>query len=67
MGYMPGEGHNQAYWLPDTIDDYSGEANPVRFLDAVVEPLDREPLGFVRAPAAATGRPGDDPGDLLRL
>jgi transposase len=65
-GYMRGEGRNQAYLLPETIDDDSGEANPVRFLDAFVEPLDLEPLGFVRATAAATGRPGYDPGDLLR-
>jgi transposase len=58
---------NQTYLLPETIDDYIGEANPVRFLDAFVEQLDLEQLGFVRATAAETGRPGDDPGDLLRL
>lgn len=66
MGYIRGEGRNQTYLLPEAIDDYIGEANPVRFLDAFVEQLDLEQLGFVRATAAETGRPGDDPGDLLR-
>jgi transposase len=67
MGYMRGESRNQTSLLPETIDDYIGEANPVRFLDAFVEQLDLEQLGFVRATAAATGRPGYNPGDLLRL
>jgi transposase len=67
MGYSRGEGRNQTCWLPESLDDDSGAANPVRFLDAFGEPLDLERLGFVRATAAATGRPGDDPGDLLRL
>jgi hypothetical protein len=42
MGYMRGEGRTQTYLLPETIDDDIGEANPVRFLDALVEPLDLE-------------------------
>jgi transposase len=67
MGYIRGEGRNQTYLLPETIDDYIGEENPVRFLDAFVEQLDLEQLGCVRATAAETGRPGYDPGDLLRL
>lgn len=64
MGYIRAEGRNQTYLPPETIDEYIGEENPVRFLDAFVEQLDLEPSGFVRATAAATGRPGYDPGDL---
>jgi transposase len=67
MGYIRGEGRGQMYLLPDTIDDYIGEENPIRFLDAFVKQLDLEQLGFVRATAAETGRPGYNPGDLLRL
>jgi transposase len=67
MGYIRGEGRHQMYLLPEAIDDYIGEENPVRFLDAFVEQLNLERLGFVRATAAETGRPGYDPGDLLRL
>jgi transposase len=65
MGYIGGE--NQRDLLPETIDDYIGEDNPVRFVDAFVEKLDLEELGFERAVAAETGRPDYDPGDLLRL
>jgi transposase len=39
----------------------------VRGSEAFVEPLAREPFGCVRATAAATGRPGAAPGDLVRL
>jgi transposase len=67
MGYIRGESRDQMYLLPETIDDYIGEDNPVRFLDAFVERLDLEQLGFGRARAAGTGRPGYDPGDMLRL
>lgn len=67
MGYIRGEGRSQMYLLPETIDDYIGEENPVRFLDAFVKRLNLEQLGFVRATAAETGRPGYNPGDLLRL
>jgi transposase len=67
MGYIRGEGRHQTYLLPEAIDEYIGEENPVRFLDAFVEQLDLEQIGCVRATAAETGRPGYDPGDLLRL
>jgi transposase len=67
MGYIRGESRNQIYLLPETLDDYIGEENPVRFLDAFVEKLDIQELGFERATAAETGRPGYDPADLLRL
>jgi hypothetical protein len=67
MGYMRREGRHRAYVLPATLDDDLGEAQPGRGLEACVEPLELEPLGVVRAPAAATGRPGYAPGELLRL
>jgi hypothetical protein len=38
MGYIGGESRNQRYLLPETIDDYIGEDNAVRFVDAFVEP-----------------------------
>jgi len=53
--------------LPDLLDDYVTEENPVRFIDAYVESLDLEPLGFARVQAALTGRPAYDPRDLLKL
>jgi transposase len=67
LGYHRGEGRNQADALPAALDDDRGAEPPVRGLEAVVEPLDLEPFGFVRATAAATGRPGAAPGVLVRL
>jgi transposase len=67
MGYMRGEGRNPMYLLPETIDADIGAENPVRFLDAFVEQIEREQGGLVRATAAAPGRPGDAPGDLWRF
>jgi hypothetical protein len=43
------------------------EENPVRCIDAFVDQLDLQVLGFKRALAASTGRPADHPGALLNL
>ena len=67
MGYIRGESREQISLLPEAIDDYIGEENPVRFLDVFVEKLGLSELGFDRAIPAETGRPAYDPGDLLRL
>ena len=67
MAHLPGVDRTQAILLPDVLDDYVNPANPVRFLDAFVAQLDLAALGFQRAVPAETGRPGYDPGDLLRL
>jgi transposase len=67
MAYIAGADRTQAVLLPEILDDYVGADNPVRFLDAFVGQLDLAALGFQRAVPADTGRPGYDPGDLLRL
>ncbi|MGH2375644.1 MAG: IS1182 family transposase [Candidatus Methylomirabilaceae bacterium] len=67
MAYIAGTDRTQAVLLPEVLDDYVGADNPVRFLDAFVAQLDLGALGFQRAVPAETGRPGYDPGDLLRL
>ncbi len=67
MAYIAGPDRTQAVLLPEVLDDYVGADNPVRFLDAFVAQLDLAALGFQRAVPAETGRPGYDPGDLLRL
>jgi transposase len=67
VAYIAGRDRTQAVLLPDVLDDYVGADNPVRFLDAFVAQLDLGALGFQRAVPAETGRPGYDPGDLLRL
>ncbi|MGH7418873.1 MAG: IS1182 family transposase, partial [Candidatus Rokuibacteriota bacterium] len=67
MAYIAGPDRTQAVLLPEVLDDYVTADNPVRFLEAFVAQLDLAALGFQRAVPAETGRPGYDPGDLLRL
>jgi transposase len=67
MSYIDGYCRTQRLLLPDVLDDYVTEEHPVRFIDAYVESLDLERLGFARAHAVLTGRPGYDPRDLLTL
>jgi transposase len=67
MAHIVGTDRTQAVLLPEVLDDYVTADNPVRFLDAFVAQLDLPALGFQRAVPAETGRPGYDPGDLLRL
>src|SRR5438045_9269626 len=67
MSYIRGEDREQASFLPARIDDYVGAEAAVRVIDAFAEGLDVVGLDFVRAVPAATGRPGYDPRDLLKL
>lgn len=67
MSFIRGSDRSQAQLLPPTVDDYVDLNSPVRFIDAFVDGLDIQQLGFKRAQAAATGRPPYDPRDLLRL
>jgi transposase len=52
--------------LPESLDDYIDETNPVRAIDAFVSHLDLAELGFDVMPEA-TGHPGYHPSVLVRL
>jgi transposase len=67
MSYIDGESRQQVSLLPACVDDYVAPDALVRVVDAFVASLDLSELGFGRATAAATGRPGYHPGDMLRL
>ena len=67
MNYVAGASREQGLLFPEIIDDYITPENPVRFIDAFVEELALEELGFRHATLPETGRPPYDPGDLLRL
>jgi transposase len=67
MGYIKGTERSQGLLLPQTLDDYVAENNEVRAIAAFLERLDFAKLGFVRAEAAETGRPGYDPRLLMGL
>ncbi|MEG8019591.1 IS1182 family transposase [Sphingomonas sp. LR55] len=67
MGYIEGLPRDQMQLLPASVDDYVSADNPARFIAAFVDELDLGELGFGRARPKATGRPGYDPADLLKL
>jgi transposase len=67
MTHISGRDRPQLLLLPEAVDDYVGPDNPVRFIEAFVDGLDLAVVGFVRVIPKATGRPGYDPADLLKL
>ncbi len=67
MSFIEGVGRDQQTLFPEVLDDYIPADHPVRFIDAYVDRLDLAMLGFERATAAETGRPGYNPADLLKL
>jgi transposase len=67
MGYIRGEGRSQGTLFPVVLDDLVAADHVCRVIDAFVDRLEMARLGFERAEAAETGRPGYDPRDLLKL
>ena len=65
--FIEGEDRRQVTMLPECLDDYIGEDNPVRVVDVFVEELDLLGLGFAGAETASTGRPAYHPAVLLKL
>ena len=63
--FIGGENRQQAQLVPECLEDYVGEGNPVRVVDVFVDELDLVAQGF--AGPAATGRPGYHPAILLKL
>ncbi|GFE63148.1 hypothetical protein KIN_02220 [Litoreibacter roseus] len=64
--FIEGVDRQQALLLPECLDDYVNENNPVRAIDAFVDMLSLAELGFQASPAA-TGQPGYHPGVMLRI
>ena len=67
MTHIAGHDRAQTLLLPESLDDYVGPENPVRFIEAFVDGLDLTVAGFIRVAAKRTGRPGFAPADLLKL
>jgi len=65
--FIEGEDRSQVTLLPERLDDYIAEDNPVRVVDAYVEELDLQEVGFEGAEPAATGRPSYHPAVLLKI
>jgi transposase len=67
MAHLTGPDRAQTLLLPESLDEYVGPENPVRFIDAFVDGLDLAAAGFIRVEPKMTGRPGYSPKDLLKL
>src|SRR5476651_318075 len=65
--FVEGMDRGQVTLLPDCLEDWVDENNPVRAVDVFVEALDLVELGFDGAQPMATGRPGYKPSVLLKL
>jgi len=53
--------------LPECLDDFIDESNPVRVIDVFVDALDLAEMSFEGVEPAATGRPSYHPSVLLKL
>src|SRR5436853_7293430 len=67
MAHIIGRDRSQTLLLPESLDDYVGPENPLRFIEAFVDGLDLAAIGFGRVLPKETGRPGYAPADLLKL
>src|ERR1035437_5548033 len=65
--HIDGVHRKQTILFPDTLDEYVDKRNPVRFIDAFIDGLNLEKLGFKHSIPCDVGRPSYDPSDLLKL
>jgi transposase len=65
--FVEGADRGQSTLLPECLEDWIEEDNPVRAIDAFVDALDLADLGFDGVEPAATGRPAFHPSVLLKL
>jgi transposase len=65
--FIEGTDRTQTTLLPESLEDYVAEDNPVRVVEAFVEELDLRTLGFKSIDPAVTGRPAYHPSVLLKL
>ena len=65
--FVEGEDRTQGVLLPEFLDDYVAEDNPVRAIDVFVDELDLRALGFDGVVPEATGRPAYHPATMLKI
>ena len=59
--FIEGEYRSQTSLLPACLEDYVGEDNPVRVIEAFVDTLDLLGMGFDGVNPKETGRPSYHP------
>ena len=67
MRHLIGQDRQQAALLPESLEDFVARDHPVRVIDAFIDTLDLDVLGFDKAVPKDLGRKPYHPGDLLKL
>src|SRR5437879_11423865 len=65
--FVEGLDRGQSTLVPECLEDWIGEDNPVRVIDVFVDELDLAGLGFSGVDPEMTGRPSYHPSALLKL
>jgi transposase len=65
--FVQGDNRTQSFLLPEALDDYVTDTNPVRVVDIFVDELDLQKLGFEGVEPALTGRPSYHPEVMLKI
>ena len=65
MQFIQGSNRHQTYFA--TLEDQVSADNPVRLIDAFIDKLDLQKLGFISTEHKSEGRPPYAPGVLLKL
>jgi len=65
--HIQGLSRNQTFLLPNTIEQYVQKDSPAKFIDAYLNKIDMEKLGFTHATPQENGAPSYDPKDLAKL
>ncbi len=65
--FVEGQARRQATLLPECLDDFVTEDNPVRVIEVFIDELDLGAIGFAGVVPEATGRPSYHPAVLLKI
>ncbi|MGF6472548.1 transposase [Paraburkholderia youngii] len=65
--FVEGDDRMQVTLLPECLDDFVAEDNAVRIIDAFVEELELDSMGFDGVRPSTTGRPSYHPAVLLKI
>jgi transposase len=65
--FIESEDRRQATLLPDSLEDYVTDENPVRVIDVFIDELDLAAVGFAGVAPEATGWPAYHPATLLKI
>src|SRR6202022_4428011 len=65
--FVQGDSRTQSFLLPEALDDYVTDTNPVRVVDVFVDELDLQKIGVEGVEPALTGRPSYHPEVMLKI